>query len=217
MRTRADGTRLKFWYNTNALKFYDKEKIALRLEATINSPKEYKVFRTKEGEPRDAPKSWQHLRKGVADLHRRAEVADAANKRLAESLATVAAPQTLGALLQPLGRPVVKDGRRVARALNPLNGGDGDLLQALAQGEYLLNGFRNRDLRLSLCGPCGDAKERRRQAAQVTRRLALLRAHGLILWIQKTHRYQLTASGRRVVTALLTATAADAEKLANAA
>ena len=36
LRTRADGTRLKFWYNTNSIKFYDKEKIALRIETTIN-------------------------------------------------------------------------------------------------------------------------------------------------------------------------------------
>jgi hypothetical protein len=215
LRTRAEGTRLKFWYNTNALKFYDKEKIALRIETTINSPKEYKVFRTKEGEPSDAPKSWQHLRKGVADLPRRAEVADAANKRLAESLASVAEPDTLGELLKPLGQPVVKDGRRLARALNPF-GPDGELLRALAQGDYLINGFRNRDLRLTLWGPCEDAKERRRQSARITRLLAILKGHELIMKVQKTHRYQLTAHGRRVVTTLLTAQAANAQKLAAA-
>lgn len=216
LRTRADGTRLKFWYNTNALKFYDKEKIALRIETTINSPKEYKVFRTKEGEAGDAPKSWQHLRKGVDDMPRRAEVADAANKRLAESLASVAEPNKLGDLLEPLGQPVVKDGRRLARALNPLTGADGDLLRTLAQGDYLLNGFRNRDLRLNIFGPCADAKERRRQSAKITRSLAILKAHGLIMKVQKTHRYQLTANGRRVTTALLSAHNADPQKLAAA-
>jgi hypothetical protein len=217
LRQRADGTRLKFWYNTNALKFYDKEKIALRIETTINSPKGYKVFRTKEGEADGAAKSWQHLRKGVADLARRAAVADAANNRLADSLAAVAAPQTLGALLQPLGRPVLRDGRRLARALNPLAGGDGELLRTLGQGEYLLNGFRNRDLRGHLLGPGKNNAERRRQSARVTRWLALLKAHGLILRVQKTHRYQLTAWGRRVVTVLLAAHNATADQLLSAA
>jgi hypothetical protein len=216
LRTRADGTRLKFWYNTNALKFYDKEKIALRIETTINSPKEYKVFRTKEGEPSDAPKSWQHLRKGVADMPRRAEIADAANKRLAESLASIAEPDTLGDLLKPLGQPVLKSGRRLARPLNPLTGADGELLRTLAQGDYLLNGFRNRDLRLSLFGPCEDAEERCRQSAKITRLLALLKAHALIMKVQKTHRYQLTANGRRIVTALLSAHAANVQQLAAA-
>jgi len=213
LRTRADGTRIKFWYNTNSLKAYDKEAVALRLECTTNNPKGYKVFRTKEGEASDAPKSWQHLRKGVADMPRRAEVAEAANRRLAESLASIAEPNTLGDLLKPLGQPIVaEDGRRVARALNPLTGADGDLLRALAQGDYLIS-FRNRDLRASRFGHCDDAIERRRQAAKITRSLALLKAHALISKVQKTHRYQLTAYGRRVVTTLLAAHAANAQKL----
>jgi hypothetical protein len=214
-RTRADGTRLKFWYNTNALKFYDKENIALRIETTINDPSPYKVFRVKQGEPEDAPKSWQQLRKGVADLGRRAEVSEAANHRLAESLATVATPTTLGELLKPLGQPVLTaDGRRKARALNPLTGPDGELLRTLAQGEYLINGFRNRDVRASLFGTCTDGNERSRRSAKVTRLLALVRAHGLIVRIAKTHRYQLSAEGKRIVTALLAAHAANAHQLA---
>jgi hypothetical protein len=213
LRTRADGTRLKFWYNTNALKFYDKENIALRIETTINNPKEYKVFRSKEGEADDAPKSWQHLRKGVADMPRRADVADAANKRLAESLATVADERTVGELTKPLGQPVVKDGHRLARPLNPLTGADGELLRVLAQGDYLLNGFRNRDLRQNLFGACTDTNERRKQSAKVTRLLRILKAHELILKVQKTHRYQLTANGRRVVNAVLAVHTANALKL----
>jgi hypothetical protein len=213
LRTRAEGTRLKLWYNTNSLKMYDKQKIALRIETTINDPTEYKVFRTKEGQADDAPNSWQQLRKGVADMPRRAEVAHAANNRLAESLASVAEPATLGQLLKPLGQPVVKNGRRLARPLNPLTGADGELLRAIAKGDYLINGFRNRDLRGDLFGPCADPQEHRRQAAKITRLLALLKAHGLILKVQKTHRYQLTAQGRRTVTALLTAHTTDMQKL----
>ncbi|MFN2624216.1 MAG: hypothetical protein ABR611_15375 [Chthoniobacterales bacterium] len=218
LRTRHEGTRLKFWYNTNSLKAYDKEGIGVRFEHTNNNPKEYKVFRTKEGEPEDAPKSWQHLRKGVADMPRRAEVGEAANRRLAESFASIADPSTLGDLLKPLGQPIVaKNGRRIARALNPLSGADGELLRALAQGDYLINGFRNRDLRTTLFGACDEGRERGRQAARITRLLALLKAHQLIMKVHKTHRYQLTAHGRRVTTTLLAAHAAVAEKLSMAA
>jgi hypothetical protein len=158
LRTRPDGTRLKFWYHTNALKFYDKEGVALRVETTINDPSGYRVYRAKEGGPAGAPKSWQQLRKGVADLPRRAEVSEAANRLLAESLAGVAEPDTLGTLLAPLGQPVVKEGRRLARALNPLTGTDGALLRALAQGEFLVNGFRNRDVRAALYGSAAGAE-----------------------------------------------------------
>jgi hypothetical protein len=217
LRARPDGTRLKFWYNTNALKFYDKEQVALRLETTINDPSGFRVYRTKEGEPKGAAKSWQQMRKGVADLPRRAQVSAAANNRLAESLASVAEPTTLGKLLEPLGRPVLEKGRRVARALNPLSAADGKALRALAQGDYLVSGLRNRDLRAALLGECQDPAERHRQAAQVTRCLGLLRAHGLLVKVQKTHRYQLSALGRRVCTALLTAEATSVNRLTEAA
>jgi hypothetical protein len=217
LRQRPEGTRLKFWHGTNSIKIYDKEAHALRIETTINQPQGYKVFRTKEGQDDDAPKSWQRMRKGVADLDRRAEVSQAANHRLAESLATVAATTTLGELLKPLGQPVVAAGCRKARALNPLTGADGTLLRALAQGDFLLKGFRNRDLRVALHGQPPNDHERHRQAAWVTRQLALLRAHRLIVKVPTTHRYHLSASGRRVVTALLTAHASDVNRLAESA
>ena len=217
LRERAEGTRLKFWYDTNSIKIYDKEAQAFRIETTINQPRGFKVFRTKEGEDENADKSWLQMRKGVADLDRRAEVCQAANNRLAESLATVAEPDTLGDLLKPLGQPVMEKGRRQARALNPLTGKDGTLLRALAQGDFLLKGFRNRDVRAALYGETTDAEERRQQGASVTRQLALLRAHGLIVKVTSTHRYHLSVSGRRIVATLLAAHASDVNRLAESA
>lgn len=221
-RTRTEGTRLKFWYDANSLKMYNKQgadeiPTALRLENTFNKVSGFKVFRTKEGDPADADKAWQQMRKGVADLGRRAEIGDTINNRLAASLATVAETTTLGELLKPLGQPVMNAGKRIARALNPLTGDDGALLRTMANGAFLLNGFRNRDLRLALHGDCTDPVKRRQQAAATTRLLALVRAHGLIVKVPKTHRYQLSAQGRRIVTALLAAHAANAAHLTDAA
>ena len=219
LRARPEGARLKFWYGSNSVKLYDKEAPranALRLETTINDPSGYRVFRTKEGEPADAPKSWQQLRKGVADLGRRAEVSQACNQRLAESLASVAETTPLGQLLEPLSKPVHDAQGRRWRALNPTAGEDGALLRAVAHGEFLINGFRNRDLRKLLCPATTEARVRRQQAAAMTRKLALLRAHGLIVKVQKTHRYRLSAQGQRVTTALLAAYEADVTRLASA-
>jgi hypothetical protein len=214
LRQRPEGTRLKMWYRGNSLKLYDKAGQALRIETTINQPGRFKVFRTAEGAPDDAEKSWQTLRKGVADLHRRAEVSQRTNERLLESLSTTATPTPLGQLLEPLSRPVIHEGKRRARALNPLAGADGELLRVLATGDFLVQGFRNRDLRLALCPKASNHDDQRRQAAQITRRLALLRAHGLIVKIPRTHRYQLSAAGRRLTTVLRTAYESDVTKLA---
>ena len=47
----------------------------------------------------------------------------------------------------------------------------------------------------------------------MTRALVRLRAHGFIRKVSGTHRYQVTASGRAIITALLAARQADVEKL----
>jgi hypothetical protein len=106
LRERPEGTRLKFWYTTNSLKMYDKEGISFRVETTINQPGEFTVFcKTAKAAEDEAPQ-WRPMRKGVADMERRAEVSQAANNRLLESLASVAEPTTLGEMLKPLGKPV---------------------------------------------------------------------------------------------------------------
>jgi hypothetical protein len=80
------------------------------------------------------------------------------------------------------------------------------LLQAVRRGEFTLNGFCNRDLqRLSFAQPAATPHEARRRSAWVSRKLRLLRAHGLIYGVTGTHRYHLTKAGRAAITAILTA------------
>ena len=108
-------------------------------------------------------------------------------------------------------------GRRV-RALNPLAHDDARLLAAVNRGEFAINGFRNRDLRRLLYGDANAAPDTcRRHAAAVTRKLRLLRAHGLIRKAPKTHRYTISRHGSKVISALLLAQAADTARLMAAA
>lgn len=194
---------------------YDKQGSVLRVETTLNDTRDFRVFRAQESQA-GGPRSWRILRKGVADMHRRAEVGQAANERYLESLAAVQEKTPLGRLMQDLCRPVRWKGQRV-RALNPLSAGDARLLETVNRGEFSINGFRNRDLRVRLCDPTSDPVKVKRQAAAVTRQLRLLRAHGLIRKVPKTHRYVLSAKGRTAITAVLAARAADTNKLTEAA
>ena len=91
------------------------------------------------------------------------------------------------------------------RALRPF-ADDYLLLQAVNRGEFMINGFRNRDLQrlLGPSQPTTDPKEKRRRSAAVSRKLRMLIAHGLIHKVQKTHRYQVSTSGRLAIQAILT-------------
>ena len=214
--TRPEGTRVKHSINRNSIKMYDKQQTVLRVETTINDPRDLKVFRTKEGDP-DGKKSWLRLRKGVADLQRRAEVSQKSNERYLEGLASVQHDQSLESTVQSICEPTVLQGRRV-RALQPLSPEDGLLLATVIRGEFAMNGFRNRDLRPLLFEDAQTPTEEiRRQAAKITRLLRLLRGHGLIQKVPTTHRYTLTAKGRQTIASIQVAKQASAEKLSKLA
>ena len=215
LKARPEGIRIKHRVNCNSLKMYDKFGRGLRVETTINATKDFRVFRRPEGRP-DQSRKWRALPRGLAHLHRRAEVSKAANQRYLAALETVEEKTPLRQLTDKLCRPLQRNGHRY-RALNPWSPIDAALLQALNRGEFLLNGLRNRDLRVLLFPVRGSADVERRRAARISRLLALLRAHGILGKVTGTHRYHLTNRGRTVVTALLAAREADTEQLSKLA
>jgi hypothetical protein len=212
IKVRPEGMRIKHRLGQNSIKMYDKRGSVLRIETTINDPADFKSFRTPEGKP-DAAPAWHGMRKGIADLHRRAETSQACNDRYLRALASVADTTPLGELTARLCQPVKRAGRR-ARPLNPHAPDDTKLLDAISRGEFTINGFRNRDLRgLLFADADASPEQQRRNAAAVSRKLALLRAHGLIRKVAGTHRYHLSAQGRIIVTALITARNASIDAL----
>jgi len=230
VRERAEGIRIKHWVDDNSLKLYDKWSV-LRPEFTMNNPSAFQVFRPKEGEP-DGPCAWRPLRKSIEDLPRRSALCQAANERYLEALASVTDETPLKQLAEPLCQPApvvpsqparrsknqtkpkTKSPTRRVRALNPLAPADAALFEAVARLEHVANGFRNRDLcQLLFADQPKDDRERRRRSAQISRKLLLLRSHGLIQKILHTHRYLLTANGRQVITSLLAARNASTEML----
>ncbi len=212
----VEGTCVKYQAVGNQIKMYDKFGQVLRLETLVRDVRAFKVYRTREGDP-DGPKEYLRMRQGVADLHGRAVVSQKINERYAAALATVEEPVPLGTVTAALGRRVRWKGRPV-RALNPLAPDDVALLEAVSRGEWTISGFRNRDIRALLYGAAEKftATERKRQAGRVTRLLRVLRAHSLIARIPKTHRYQLTDTGRTNIAALLAARQANTKQLLQA-
>jgi hypothetical protein len=207
LKRRQEGERVKYWMNGNSAKFYDKAYSAMGsvlrgAETTINKVEGIRTYRPKEGGS-DEDLQWRQMRKGIADLHRRAEVSQKANERLLNALASVDDSRSVEELTGDIQKPTQYHGRRV-RALRPW-GEDQPLLTAINAGMFLSVGFRNRDLQAWLYG--AEAKslgERRRRSAAISRKLRMLRAHGLIHKVSRTHRYHVAEGARAILVAVLT-------------
>jgi len=160
------------------------------------------AYRAKEGGPEE-DLQWRKMRKGIADLHRRAEVSQKANERLLDALASVDDSRSVEELTAGIQKPVQWGGRRT-RGLRPW-GEDQPLLKAINHGDFLINGFRNRNLQALLYDTEPDSPaECRRRSSTISRKLRMLRAHGIVQKIPRTHRYQVTDAGRTILLAVLT-------------
>jgi hypothetical protein len=209
---RPEGICVKHRALGNSIKVYDKGGSILRIEATINNPAAYHSYRASEADP-EGEKKWRVMRRGVADMRRRAEVSQAANDRYAEALASLDTTTPLGQLASTVCRPVSRNGQRY-RGLRPFSPEDRQLLEAISDGAHVPDGFSNRDLAAQLYpGKSSDPAERNRIASKVSYRLRILRAHGLIRKVPARRRYQMTTKGRQIVTALLQAQHATLQQL----
>jgi hypothetical protein len=208
LKSRVVGDRLKHWIEGNSLKCYGKAHTpagdVFRVETMTSNVRIFRTYRPPEGGAEDQL-AWRPMRLGVADLHRRSIVSQNANNHYLDAFASLDDTSRFRELIQPLEQPCRYRGRRV-RALRPFQAEDHGLLAAVHRGEFASNGFRNRDLqRLLYPGSATLAiQERRRRSAAVSRKIRMLRAHGLIQKVPKTHRYQLTTAGRLAISAVLT-------------
>ena len=203
-----EGQRAKFVMAGNSIKFYDKAyteggNVLRAAETTTQNVGVFKTYRPKEGGPAD-DLQWRQMRRGIADLHRRTEVSQQANQRLMDALASVDDSRRLEELVAAIQQPVRWNQRRV-RALRPW-GEDYPILQAVNRGEWCINGLRNRDLQAILYPkPAASKQEQRRRSAAISRKIRLLRAHGILHKVPHTHRYQVAAEARPMLVAILTA------------
>ena len=212
-KRRYEGICVKHRHGGNSIKIYNKAGNILRVETTINQTRSFKSFRHPDDD-QQRPANWLPMRKGVSDLHRRAEISQKANERYLNNLSTAASEATVYETISRVCQRHKKKGRNV-RALNPWQELDHEMLKFLSQGKWSLNGFRNRDLAAWLNPDMGELSQldRRRLTSRVSRLLFLLRSHGLIKKIPRTYRYELTEKGREISALITTASTVQNKEL----
>jgi hypothetical protein len=195
LQRRVEGIRVKHRVEENSIKMYDKQGSVLRIETTINNPRRFKVHRQGWCHGKQVMK-WLPLRKGIADLRRRAELSRAANARYLDALSVVGLKTPSYQLLDRVSQPVKT--KRQYRALRPISPADASMFEVILHGEFSLQGFRNRDLRKAL-----GQHDPKNSSTRISRLLALLRAHKLIFKVFKTNYYRITRKGHQVMATAL--------------
>ena len=114
-KDRAEGVRVKHWLRGNSIKMYDKAGSLIRVESTIGNASDFKVLRPAHDDPEGAL-AWRPLRKGVADLHRRAQISQRSNEAYLDALAAVDDTTPCARLFDAVSRPVIDRKRRVRAA-----------------------------------------------------------------------------------------------------
>lgn len=196
LQRRVEGVRVKHRVEENSIKMYDKQGSVLRIETTINNPRRFRVYRQRRRRGK-LVRQWLPMRKGIADIRRRAELSRAANARYLDALAVVGLQTPSYRLLDRVNRRIKKATRQY-RALRPISLDDSSLFQVILHGHHSLQGFRNRDLRQALA-----TSDPKTNSARISRLLALLRAHRLIYKVYKTNYYRITRQGHQVMATAL--------------
>lgn len=206
-----EGVRIRHWVDQNSVKLYNEHNV-LRAEMTMNNPAMFRVWRRTEGRTRSRPKTRQSLRKGIADIPLRAQVAHDVNHRFIEQMATVRGDTPLRDVFKVMTRPFTRQGRRV-RALD-ITGKDREFLLALADPQYAVCGLTNKRLQETLrASPWAKGRTDKQLSARISRQLRLLREHGLIRKLPNQRKYLLTETGTTLTTALAALLAASTQQL----
>lgn len=200
LRNRYQGYRIKFKLNNNQIKMYDKGN-NLRIEVTINNPKDFKVMKEKEviieHKQIETKKVWVPMGKSISNLYRYVEISKSITKRYIEALPEIDMEEIPLKEIEKISSRLEHD-NRIYSGFNILNKETLNVFYVIASGKFLVNGFTNKSIRGELFND-----DSQKTINKTTRLLAKLRAHGIIKKVAKKNKYYLTTDGRKILNSIL--------------
>jgi hypothetical protein len=185
---RIMGSRIKHHMGPVSIKMYDKFGIILRIEITVNDVSFFKQFR--EVAHRDGTREtrYTNMRKSIYSLNPLQEVLLASNTRYLNFISEIETPEIGIQKLAKLTQMREQNNHRY-KGFNLLSEEDTNLFRILIRGEFMINGFTNKNIRHLL----------NKNSGQVSRLIKRLRIHGLIKKIENRYKYYLTKLGCKVI------------------
>jgi uncharacterized protein Smg (DUF494 family) len=199
------GFRVKFVMNKNSVKMYDKDSV-LRIEATVNNSRAFKV--RSQGK-------WLPMGKSISNMYRIAEVSRKCNERYLNSLSVINRDKNLDKEIESLCHTKLiklsgKNSYCEARpygGFNLLRDSTCRLFNVLMNGAYFITGFTRKEITNALIRIKAfadtDLNDMKKLLGKVTRLLAKLRAHGLLMKFPKTFKYRVTRKGQEIISRIL--------------
>ena len=208
-KDRPVGCRVKFKLKSNSIKMYDKCSV-LRIETTVNDPREFKIYGTVHHKDGTESKQWKPMGKSISNLYRYAEVSKACNMRFLDAMADIVPVKSTLDEIDKVCSGKKVDGKKVT-GFNVWSPEVVRIMETVCDGRYLVNGFRNKDIGKTIFPSISDP---RKLSSKVSRLLKKLRQHGLIKKVPRSRRYHVTSKGRRIMGALIELRHRDYPKLA---
>ncbi|MCD8154060.1 MAG: hypothetical protein LUF78_05155 [Clostridiales bacterium] len=138
---------------------YDKYS-CLRVETTINDPKEFKVY--KDVRPKDGTtsKRWVPMGKPISNLYRHAEVSKASNRRFLEAIQDIVPSKSIEEEINGVCNNKTVNGKTYS-GFNVWAPDTFSLFEEVSDGKYLIRGFTNKDVRKAIYGSLSESQKTR--------------------------------------------------------
>lgn len=136
--------------------------------------------------------------KSIANLYRYVEISKNITKRYIEALPEINTDTIPLKEIENISSKI-ETNNKTYTGFNILSEETLKLFSEISKGEYLINGFNNKNIRENLYKD----SENKKMINKMTRTLAKLKAHGIIKKVARKNKYYLTTKGRKIINSIL--------------
>ena len=136
--------------------------------------------------------------KSISNLYRYVEISKSITNRYIEALPEININEVPLSEIEKVSSSTTINNRKYT-GFNILEKDTLKLFSIISSGEYLINGFTNKNIRNKYF----DIEITSKEINKLTRLLAKLKAHGIIKKVARKNKYYLTTNGRKIINSIL--------------